>query len=454
MNQKDLDQFQHLVQVLLQAEKEEPVAAPIPTEQLFSTLDLSLEQEAIDDDILYQNLESLIQKTPKTASKLFFNQLFAGRKSKSVLGDLVAVMLNTSMYTYKVAGPMVGVEKAIIKAISDAVGFGSNSDGTISSGGSMSNFMAMVMARDSFNSRIKIDGVEEKLIVYTSAECHYSIEKNAALAGIGRKQVRYIKTNDFGEMDINDLESEIEKDLAAGNSPFFLNLTEGTTVLGSFDPIDPAIRVGKKYGLWSHVDGAYCGGVIFSKKYKHLIQGVEKADSFVLNGHKMLGTPMTCSILLVRDKSRLNHSFSADAEYLFQTDDDEFNLGKTSLQCGRRNDALKLWTLWKSIGTSGLEKLIDHQFLLADYARSYIQNNKNYQLYSFKNSISVCFNYKDIDAKMLCERLYLKSKILVSHGSFQGKSFIRLVTINSDNSVEDIKQFFEILESFVASEFE
>src|SRR5690606_22158357 len=121
-------------------------------ESLFETLDLKLEDEGTSDDVFYNSLEKLVMNTPRTATKQFFNQLFGGRKSKAVLGDLLAVMLNNSMYTYKVAGPMVGVEKEILRRTAELVGYDQYSGGTIAPGGSMSNFMAMVMARDAFES--------------------------------------------------------------------------------------------------------------------------------------------------------------------------------------------------------------------------------------------------------------------------------------------------------------
>tara|TARA_B100000900_G_scaffold404881_1_gene413807 strand:- start:638 stop:1279 length:642 start_codon:yes stop_codon:yes gene_type:complete len=201
--------------------------------------------------------------------------------------------------------------------------------------------------------------------------------------------------------------------------------------------------------MWIHLDGAYCGSVLFSKTYKHLINGVELVDSFSYNAHKMIGTPVTCSIIVARNKKHLHDSFSNEASYLYQTDHDEFNLGKTSLQCGRRNDALKFWTLWKSVGTNGLERIIDHQFDLADVARNYTKSNSDYVLYSFEESISVCFNYKGIPARKICTALYEHSQLLVSYGSFRQDEFIRLVTINAQNKKEDILNFFQTLESFV-----
>jgi sulfinoalanine decarboxylase/sulfinoalanine decarboxylase/aspartate 1-decarboxylase len=163
----------------------------------------------------------------------------------------------------------------------------------------------------------------------------------------------------------------------------------------------------------------------------------------------MLGTPLTCSIIVVKDKSYLSHSLSNEAEYLYQTDDDAFNLGKTSLQCGRRNDALKLWTLWKSVGTKGLEAIVDKQFNLADIARDYIKNHPDYQLYSFDDSISVCFNYKNISANTLCTELYKHSQLMVGFGNFNSEEFVRMVTINTTLTESDIFNFFKTIEDFV-----
>lgn len=447
--EKDLDLFRKLAQKLFDAEQEEPVVDPIPSSLLHQELDLKLEDEPASDVYFEETLEKLILQTPRTATKRFFNQLFGGRQSKATLGDLLSVLLNNSMYTFKVAGPQVGVEKEILHQICNLVGYGEFSDGTFAPGGSMTNFMAMLMARDASNLDIRTRGVNEKLTLYTSEESHYSIPKNAAFIGVGREQVRYIKADSEGRMIPKLLEEAIHKDIKAGYKPFFVNATAGTTVLGAFDPIEALADICKTHNIWLHVDGAYCGGVIFSKKYKHLVKGLERTDSFSINAHKMLGTPLSCSIIVTQHKKHLNNSFSNDAAYLYQTDGDDYNLGKTSIQCGRRNDALKLWTLWKSIGTSGLEQIVDKQFELADIALQYVKNHPDYTVYSFEDSISICFNYKGIPAERLCTALYENSALLVGFGSFHDTEFVRLVTINATNSETEITNFFKILESFV-----
>lgn len=444
--------FEEIAVELLRDEKINPVAEYISSESLFESTDIALNKNGISDLELKKVLKDLVLKTPRTATKGFFNQLFGGRNDKAVLGDLLAVMLNNSMYTYKAGGPQIGVEKILIRKICDMIGWNINSNGTIAPGGSMTNFMALLMARDAHDTLIPYAGVSKKMTVYTSKESHYSIAKNATFAGIGKNQVRYIDTDAQGVMSITHLSQIVEEDVMNGYSPVMVNCTAGTTVLGAFDPIIEVREICDRHNMWLHVDGAYCGSVLWSKEYGHLIEGVELVDSFSVNAHKMIGTPLSCSVIVVKNEKHLHDSFSNDASYLYQTDQDEFNPGKTSIQCGRRNDALKFWTLWKSVGTSGIEKIVDHQFALADCARDYIKSNPDYKLYSFDDSISVCFNYKDVPARTLCTALYEKSKLMVGYGSFQEDEFVRFVTINAQNSKEEILEFFKVLEEFAEVE--
>lgn len=445
----DLALFNELVEALFNEEEKNPVADRIESEKLYDAIDLSLNQTAMIDDDFKSVLKDVLISTPKTATNLFFNQLFGGRQGKAILGDLLAVMLNNSMYTYKVAGPQVGIEQEIIRQSCDLVGYGPQSNGTFPTGGSMSNYMALVMARDAKDPNCRLDGMSKPMVIYTSEESHYSNAKNASFAGIGRNNMRFIKSDSVGRMIPEKLEEQILEDISQGFIPTYVNATAGTTVLGAFDPIEAIADITEKYKIWLHVDGAYCGSVIFSDTYRHLVKGVERSNSFSYNAHKMLGTPLTCSIILVNDKKQLHDSFSNDADYLYQTDGDDFNLGKTSFQCGRRNDALKFWTLWKSVGTNGLQQIVDQQFKLADVARNYVKNNSDYTLYSFDDSISVCFNYQDLDPMALCTALYEHQITVVGFGSFEEDTFVRFVTINATNEEQDILNFFSVLEEFV-----
>ena len=447
--QEDLKLFNILVQEFLASEKNQPTANYIPVGQIKNKVDLKLNDKGISKTRFQELIRQVLLKTPKTSSKVFFNQLFGGRHSKAVLGDLLTVFLNNSMATYKIAGLQVNIEKQVIKKVCQLIGYPKNSGGTFPTGGSMCNFMSLVMARDKKNKEIKELGYNnQKMVVYTSESAHYSISKNTSFIGIGKKNIRYIKSNDKGAINTLLLEQQIKKDIKNNFTPTYLNATAGTTVMCAFDDVRKLVKICKKYKIWLHLDGAFGGSVIFSKKYKILVEGISKTDSFCFNAHKTLGAPLSTSVLVVRNQSNLLYSFNNEAKYLYQTENKEYNLGRTSFECGRRNNALKFWTLWKSIGTNGLEKMVDYEFSLAEYARSYISSNKDYILYSFDNSLSICFNYKNINPKKLCAKLYEQNKLLVGYGEFSNNTFIRLVTINSQNTKEDILNFFVILEKF------
>lgn len=446
----DLKLFNKIVKAFLNAEKKEPVTRQIPPEKIFSKLDLNLEYEPAKNQKFIDALKDLVLATPKTSSELFFNQLFGGRHSKAVLGELLAVLLNNSMATYKIAGPQIGVEKQIINKICNLIGYGPESGGTFPTGGSMSNFMSLIIARDIKEPSIRLTGDKKKLVLYTSECGHYSVTKNISFSGIGRQNIRYIKSNSKGQMCVKDLTSQISKDISKKLTPFYVNATAGTTVLGAFDPINEIAKVCNKYNLWLHVDGAYSGTAIFSQHHRKLLKGIHLSDSFCFNAHKTLGAPLSCSILLVKNKNNLKKSFDNQANYLYQTHEnlEEFNLGRTSFECGRKNNALKFWTLWKAVGERGISEMVDHEFYLANFAREYIKKNRDYTLYSESNTLSVCFNYRNLDAIDLCAKLYEKNILMVGHGTFKKDTFIRMVTVNANNNEEKIMQFFSILEAF------
>ena len=202
---EDLILFNELIDVFLKDEQKNPVSNIVSTTELYEKLDFSLQEEPMILPDYKNHLKNLILNTPKSSSKLFFNQLFGGRQSKAVLGDLLAVFLNNSMATYKIAGAQVGVEKEIINKVCEIIGYGNKSGGTFPTGGSMSNFMSLIMARDKKDTSIKDRGINQKLIAYGSKNAHYSLEKNISFSGIGKDNIRYIDTNNKGEIIAKEL---------------------------------------------------------------------------------------------------------------------------------------------------------------------------------------------------------------------------------------------------------
>ena len=440
---KELQFFQEIVHYIETLEQSEPVSEIIPIDELWDKIDLTLTNEGVEDNSLYSTLKDIIKHTPKTASNQFFNQLFGGRQPKAVLGEWITALLNISMYTYKVGGPHIGIEKEILDKSIELLGYPETAGGTMPAGGSMSNFQSLVMARDWKAPDVKMQGINAPLVAYVSKASHYSHKKNASFCGIGIQNLRLVPVDENDCMDCNALASLIEEDLANGKVPFYVGATAGTTVKAAFDNVKDIRTVCDKFNIWMHIDGAYCGTVLFSSKYKHILEGAHLADSFSYNAHKSFGTPLTCSVLLVKEKQHLYNSFNCDADYLYQGNIDDFNPGKISFQCGRKNDALKFWTLWKSIGSKGLEKMIDHQFEIAEEARNFIKEDDDFELISDNTSPAVCFKFKHIESKELCKVLNHNGLAMVGYGGPKDDEFVRLVTVNSNINYSDVTELFD-----------
>jgi glutamate/tyrosine decarboxylase-like PLP-dependent enzyme len=226
--------------------------------------------------------------------------------------------------------------------------------------------------------------------------------------------------------------------------------TAGTTVLGAFDPVFALAPIAKRHGAWLHVDGALGSSLLLHPEHRDLIRGSELADSLAWNPHKMMGLTLTCSAILVRRPGLLHEAFNEHADYLFQSDDDELNLGTKSIQCGRRNDALKLWAAWKVHGDAGWAKRIDRQLGLARHAADKIDADPDLILTKRPHSINVCFEVAGKSSAEICERLNREGLAQVGHAVVEGRRVIRLVTANPDLLEEDIERFFADLKRLAA----
>jgi glutamate/tyrosine decarboxylase-like PLP-dependent enzyme len=239
------------------------------------------------------------------------------------------------------------------------------------------------------------------------------------------------------------LQAAIDADLAAGHLPIMINATAGTTVLGCFDPLEPIADIAEAHGLWLHVDGAYGGSMLFHEELKQELRGIDRADSVTWDPHKMMGVPLVCSVFLCRHPGLMTASFNEIATYLFQDDSDELNPGTRSLQCGRRNDALKLWTAWKTHGDAGYVERLTTLRDLALYARDLVAADPGLRLVREPESLNVCFAASGVDAIKLCTELNREGRAMVSHADVDGEPVVRLVFLDPTNRRAEVDVFFE-----------
>ncbi|XP_074427498.1 cysteine sulfinic acid decarboxylase isoform X4 [Larus michahellis] len=374
--------------------------------ELRELLDLELPSRGEPPERLLERCRAVIRHSVRTGHPHFFNQLFSGLDHHSLAGRLITEALNTSQYTYEIAPVFVLMEEVVLAKLRELVGW-SSGDGIFSPGGSISNMYAMNVAR--FHrfpeSRQKGNWALPRLALFASQECHYSIQKGAAFLGIGTDNVRLVATDQGGKMVPEELEKEIQRAKAEGAEPFFVCATCGTTVLGAFDPLGSIADICQRHGLWLHVDAAWGGSVLLSQKHRHLLAGIERADSVAWNPHKMLAVGLQCSAFLLRDTSGLlQRCHGAGATYLFQRDkfyDIAYDTGDKTPQCGRRVDCLKLWLLWKAVGTQGLARRVERAFAFTRtstlpsvpprYLAEEVKRRDGFQLVLEPEFINLCF---------------------------------------------------------------
>ena len=255
--------------------------------------------------------------------------------------------------------------------IRSKIGWGEG-DGIFSPGGSISNMYGMMLARHKRFPDLKSKGLSNAapLVAFTSEESHYSIVKGANWMGLGTDNVVKVATDKSGRMRPEALHEAVKKASSEGKTPFFVNATAGSTVMGSFDDIDAIAEVCGRHDLWLHVDACWGGGALLSRRKRNLLSGIEKSDSVAWNPHKMIGAPLQCSPFITKHKRLLMETNSASASYLFQQDkfyDVSYDTGDKSVQCGRKVDGFKLWFMLKARGEEQLERLVDNAFDKAAY---------------------------------------------------------------------------------------
>ncbi|XP_017014718.1 cysteine sulfinic acid decarboxylase [Drosophila takahashii] len=357
---------------------------PAELRQLF---DFQLREKGESQDKLRELLRETIRFSVKTGHPYFINQLYSGVDPYALVGQWLTDALNPSVYTYEVAPLFTLMEEQVLAEMRRIVGFpnGGQGDGIFCPGGSIANGYAISCARYKQSPESKKNGLfnAKPLIIFTSEDAHYSVEKLAMFMGFGSEHVRKIATNEVGKMRLSDLEDQVKQCLENNWQPLMVSATAGTTVLGAFDDLAGISELCKKYNMWMHVDAAWGGGALMSKKYRHLLSGIERADSVTWNPHKLLAASQQCSTFLTRHQQVLAQCHSTNATYLFQKDkfyDTSFDTGDKHIQCGRRADVFKFWFMWKAKGTQGLEAHVEQVFRMSEFFTAKVRERPGFEL--------------------------------------------------------------------------
>ncbi len=290
----------------------------------------------------------------------FFGYFPSNGLLSSVLGDYLSSGLGVIGLAWQSSPALTEVEEVMAGWLRQMLGLSDAWSGVINDTASTSTLVALLCARERSTSyslsREGLQGEDRPLVVYTSAHSHSSVEKAALLAGFGKAHVRLVPHDALFAMRAESLDLLIRADLDAGRRPCAVVATTGTTTSTALDPLDAIGQVAKARGVWMHVDAAMAGSAMILPECRWMWQGVEHADSLIVNAHKWLGAVFDCSLYFVRDPEHLVRVMSTNPSYLQSAADGRVhNYRDWGLPLGRRFRALKLWFLIREQGVEGLQ---------------------------------------------------------------------------------------------------
>ncbi|XP_025264514.1 aromatic-L-amino-acid decarboxylase-like, partial [Camponotus floridanus] len=306
-------------------------------------------------------------------------------------------------------------------------------------------FICLLAAKEYTTRQMKIlhpelneDIIKTKLVAYTSNQSNSSVEKAGIL---GSMLIRLLPVDNKCSLRGETLKKAIQDDLEKGLIPCYVVATLGTTGTCAFDKLDEIGPICKEYNIWLHIDAAYAGAAFICPEFRHLMSGVQYADSFNVNAHKWLLTNFDASVMWVKDSRRLIEAFSVDRIYLAHDKEglapDYRNWG---ISLGRRFRSLKLWFVMRLYGVEGLQKHIRHTIKLAQLFEKYLRSDNRFEIVTDAVMGLVCFRIKGDNSltKKLLDRLTARRQVYLIAGTYQEKLIARFVICSRLCREEDI----------------
>lgn len=382
----------------------------------------------------------------------------------ALAAEILISSINSSLDTWDQSAGGTFIEQKLIRWTADEIGFGIRADGVFTSGGSQSNLMGLLLARDHYAAQflhhnIKKDGLPveaSRFRVFVSEMAHFSIQRSASLLGLGEQAIVKIKADRSYKINPVLLEDAIKRELEKGNIPIAIIATAGTTDFGSIDPLPAIADLAHQYKIWLHVDAAYGCGLLLTENYRHRIKGIELANSVTVDYHKSFFQPVSSSGFLVNDR-RYFGLITHYADYLNPKDQEEDgipNQVNKSIQTTRRFDALKLWFTLRIMGKKGLGNYIDRIIQTTKEAVTALENDPHFELLNHSDISTLVFRYSacpfqsfDLDNinRYIKSQLYKNGQALVAGTKVNGQFYLKFTILNPLTTISNIQNTLTLI---------
>jgi aromatic-L-amino-acid/L-tryptophan decarboxylase len=395
----------------------------------------------------------------------FFAYFPSNSSMAAVLGDYVSTGLAQLGLNWQSSPALTELEEVTIDWFRQMMGLSDAWSGVIQDTASTGALVALICARERATShgatRGGLQSAEKPLIVYASSQSHSSVDKAALLAGFGRQFVRVVPVDERFSMRADELEGMVKADLKGGLLPCAVVATTGSTATTACDPLAAIAAVAKANGLWMHVDAALAGSAMILPEYRKLWDGVEGADSLVVNPHKWLGASFDCSTYYVRDPEHLVRVMSTNPSYLRTAADSQIkNFRDWGIPLGRRFRALKLWFLIREQGVGGLQARLRRDLAYAQWFAGKVDSAPGWKRVAPVPLQTVCLRHEpqglsgeELDAHTLAwvKRVNESGKAFLTPAILDGRWMVRVSFGSEATQQGHVEKLWELMQEAIRS---
>lgn len=414
----------------------------------------------IDNYTIYDPIKifkSIIDRSIHLHNPNYMGHQVAVTAPLAALTNVLTGLLNNGMAIYEMGEAASAIEKITTEFMCKKLGYQEGS-GIMTSGGTLANLTALLAARSKMIEKdVWTKGHQPKHVVLVSEEAHYCVDRALRIMGFGDDGIVKIKTDDHFKMDLDELNLSYQENVEEGNHIMAIVGSAPSTSTGAIENLNGIASFCQEKNCWFHVDAAHGGAAIFSPKYNHLLNGVEKADSVVIDAHKMMLTPGIMTFLLFRNKSDSYQTFSQKAQYLWADDHSEewYNYGKRTFECTKEMMAVKFYILLQTYGEKLFEKYVDNQFDLTREFAHIIKENDHFELATEPDTNILCFRYLSPNHEpnslntSIRQKLFNTGEFYIVQTKLKGKVFLRVTIMNHLTNKTNFQKLISKIEELV-----
>ena len=382
-----------------------------------------------------------------TTSGRFTGYIPGGGLYHAALGDYMAAVSNRYAGVFFASPGAVRMENQLIRWMADLIGFGDGASGYLAAGGSLANLTAVVTARDAHG----IEGeAVPRAVLYVTKHTHHCVDKALRIAGLARVVIRRVAVDSGHRMIPDSLDDAIRADKESGLLPWMVLASAGTTNTGSVDPLRAVGVIARRRGLWYHVDAAYGGFFLLTDAGRERLDGMDLADSVVMDPHKTLFLPYGTGALIVRDGKKLRDAHASGADYMQDTlaAQEEWSPADMSPELTKHFRGLRMWLPLQVFGVAPFRSALDEKLLLARYARQRLEESALFEVGPEPDLSVVTFRMHGSNEanKHLLDAIHADGRVFLSSTILDDCFTLRLAIVNFRTHKADIDTTLHVLE--------